>query len=279
MINPSERAYIAEHAYLPEHLPDYVSAISKTEPFLIDDFVIHVHANHLVFVGYPLREDRVDTQFVAALDEARARFNPSATSIIGPAFPPTLKDYTPSPPDEYYRLDLTQLVIPKKTRYMLRRARREVSINIGSYGIEHKKLIKTFLQGSHFDRATRYIFQRVSEYAKCDTVYLYEARNAHGDLIAFDIADLWSMDYAFYMFNFRSPKYNVPGVSDLLLAYIIERAQADGKRYLNLGLGIDAGIAFFKKKWGATPFLKYTAWTQESPKQGAWWEAYDQLSR
>ena len=41
MISPSERSYIAEHAYVPEHLPDYVTAISLTEPFLTGDFVSH----------------------------------------------------------------------------------------------------------------------------------------------------------------------------------------------------------------------------------------------
>ncbi|MFC1879686.1 phosphatidylglycerol lysyltransferase domain-containing protein [Chloroflexota bacterium] len=279
MITPSERAYIRKHAYVPEHLPDYVCAISQTEPFLIGDFVVHVSATHLVFVGYPLQKDQANPQMIAALDQAKARFNPAVTSVIAPDLPPTLEDYTPSPPDEYYRLDLSQLAISKKTRNMLRRARREVSISAGSFGREHKKLIKAFLHRSRFDRATRFIFQRASEYAKCDTAHVYEARTARGDLVAFDIAEFGAQAYAFYMFNFRSRKFKIPGVSDLLLAHIIERAQAEGKRYLNLGLGINAGIAYFKKKWGGTPFLKYTTWSQESPEQISWWQTLDQLSR
>lgn len=279
MISPSERSYIAKHAYVPEHLPDYVTAISETEPFLIGEFVVHVSATHLVFVGYPLREDWNHSQMIATLDGVKARFNPAVTSIIAPALPPTLGDVAPSQLDEYYRLDITHLVIPKKIRNLLRRAKQEVIISTGKFGKEHKKLIRAFLRRSSFDKKTRSIFHRVPGYAKCDTTAVYEARNAHGDLVAFDIAEFGARDYAFYMFNFRSRKHNIPGASDLLLAHIIDRAQAEDKHFLNLGLGIDAGIAFFKKKWGATPFLQYTYWVQKAAKQVAWWDAFDQLSR
>jgi hypothetical protein len=135
------------------------------------------------------------------------------------------------------------------------------------------------LHGSHFDSATKFIFQRLPEYAKCDNTAVYEARNEHGDLLAFDIAEFGARDYAFYMFNIRSRKHNIPGTSDLLLAHIIDRAQVEDKHYINLGLGINDGIAFFKKKWGATPFLKYTSLVQETNKQVTWSEAFDQLSR
>jgi hypothetical protein len=59
------------------------------------------------------------------------------------------------------------------------------------------------------------------------------------------------------MFNFRCRKRNVPGASDLLLHEIIEQARGQGKRFLNMGLGINDGVSFFKKKWGAEPFLPY----------------------
>ena len=74
MITASERAAILEHAYVPEHLPHYVTAISGTEPFLIDDFVVHLAWTQLVFVGYSLRGDFDETQMLDALGEAKARF-------------------------------------------------------------------------------------------------------------------------------------------------------------------------------------------------------------
>ena len=39
--------------------------------------------------------------------------------------------------------------------------------------------------------------------------------------------------------------------------YMVRLAQAEGKRYLNLGLGINPGIRRFKEKWGAAAFLPY----------------------
>lgn len=279
MITPAERAYITEQAYVPEHLPHYVTAIAQTEPFLIGNFVVHVAGQRLVFVGYPLSGNGSDEQLLASLAEAKARFRPTVVSIIAPALPAALNDYSLSPPDAYYRLDLTQLRIPQKTRNMLARARREVTIRVGSFGKEHKRLIEDFLRRQPLDDATRFIFQRVPEYVKCDTALVFEARTARGDLVAFDVAELGARQYAFYMFNFRSRQHNIPGASDLLLAQIIAHAQAEGKRYLNLGLGINAGVTFFKTKWGGVPFLNYVAGVQESRASVSWSDLFDRLAR
>lgn len=279
MITPAERAYIAEHAYIPEHLPHYVTAISQTEPFLVGDFVAHARGEHLIFVGYPLTQTckvSETLQVWRALDEAKARFKPSIVSILAPALPAALENRAPSSSDAYYRLDLAHLIVPQKTRNMLTRARREISVCEGEFSKEHRRLIDEFLRAHRLDDATRFIFQRVPEYVKCATASVLDARDARGDLVAFDLADFSARDYAFYLFNFRSRKYNIPGASDLLLAHLIERARAEGKRYVNLGLGIDAGVAFFKRKWGATPFAKYCACVQRAPR-AAWQDLPDQL--
>jgi len=279
MISNTERATILEHAYLPEHLPHYVTAISGTEPFLIDDFVVHLSGTQLVFVGYPLRGDFDDEKMLTALEDAKARFEPATVSIIAPTLLPAIQNCSPSPTDSYYRLDLSRLRIPKKTRNMLTRARREASVSIGEYRREHKKLVKDFIRSRQLDDGSRFIFQRLQEYAQCEGALVFEARNPRGNLVAFDIADFAAREYAFYMFNFRSEKHAVPGASDLLLFHVIKRAQAEGKRYLNLGLGIGAGIAFFKKKWGGIPFLDYVSCTQKSGAGESLSELLDGLSR
>ena len=38
---------------------------------------------------------------------------------------------------------------------------------------------------------------------------------------------------------------------------MIREASAQGKRFMNMGLGIDPGVTFFKTKWGGRPFLPY----------------------
>lgn len=279
MITPDERAFIAEHAYVPEHLPHYVSAISRTEPYLLGDFVVHVSGAHLVFVGYPLNGAFSKRQMLSALDEAKSRFEPALVSILAPALPATLEGCEPSSKDAYYRLELFPLRLPKKTRNMLTRARREVHVRIGEFGREHQRLVKEFLQTHSLDDATRFIFRRVSEYAKCASALVFNARTRDRDLVAFDIAEFGAREYVFYMFNFRSSKHAIPGVSELLLASVIAQARTDGKRYINLGLGIDPGITFFKKKWGATPFLGHVTCTQEIRPRASWDDVFDRFSR
>lgn len=279
MITPSERAYIAEHAYVPEHLPHYVTAISRTEPFLFGEFVAHVAGGQLIFVGYPLRGEHDEARLVATLDQAQAHVKPTAVSLIAPALPAAFNDWVLAPKDAYYRLDVTQFVVPPKNRNMLSRARREVTVEIGKFGKEHQRLIDDFVRARHFDGATRLIFQRIAEYVKCDSVLIFEARTTRGELVAFDVAELGAREYAFYMFNVRSRKLAIPGASDLLLAHLVEHAQTNGKHFINLGLGIKPGVTFFKLKWGATPFQNYIAVTPRISRAEAWSDLFDQLAR
>ena len=59
------------------------------------------------------------------------------------------------------------------------------------------------------------------------------------------------------MFNYSSDARYVPGASDLLLSEVVQQARAERKKYINLGLGINMGVTFFKRKWGGIPFLPY----------------------
>jgi hypothetical protein len=38
---------------------------------------------------------------------------------------------------------------------------------------------------------------------------------------------------------------------------MVNLAQMEGKKTINLGLGVNAGIRRFKEKWGGVPFLDY----------------------
>jgi hypothetical protein len=59
------------------------------------------------------------------------------------------------------------------------------------------------------------------------------------------------------MFNFSSDTLYVPGASDLLVSEMIKQAKIERKKFINLGLGINSGVTFFKKKWGGVVFLSY----------------------
>jgi len=259
MITTSQQDYIEDHAYVPEHIPHYVVAISQTEPFLFGDFLAYGKNDRLIFVGYPLKEPFEENRMRNALEKATKRFKPESVSLIAPAIPSSLNDCIRSTSDHYYRLDLSALSISQKLRNMLNRAGRELSVGKSrDFGKEHQKLIEGFLKTHPVDEATRFIFERIGGYlSSSTTAWVFDARNNRGELVAFDIAEFNPRNYAIYMFNFGSGTLYVPGASDLLVSEMIKQAKIEGRKYINLGLGINPGVAFFKKKWGGVAFLPY----------------------
>ena len=259
MITTAQEDYIGQYAYMPEHIPRYVTPISQTEPHLFGHFLAYAKKGHLIFVGYPLEETFEEKRMERALEEAVKCLKPDSVSLLAPAIPPSLlQDSSPST-DRYYRLDLSILSLSQKSRNMLRRAGREISIGKNPHFTqEHKKIVEEFLKSHSTDEATRIIFQRIDAYlSSSKTALIFEARTGDGDLVAFDIAEFMPRDYVMYMFNFRSKTRYIPGASDLLLSAVIEQAIAGGKKYVNLGLGINPGVSFFKEKWGGGVFLPY----------------------
>ncbi|MGD2124541.1 MAG: hypothetical protein PVG99_00585 [Desulfobacteraceae bacterium] len=257
MLNKEERRLVYEYAYLPEHLPDYVEAVSGGKAHLLDDYLCFTRRSHLLFIGYPLKGKTSDPQ--RAYQEACERFRPSTVAIIAPEIWLPAETYEGQPQDSYYRLDLGVERLDPEVAYMVRRASRELEVKEGALGREHQELVKAFLSSHALSREQKEIFKGIPRYLKRSrTTHLLEARK--GDvLVAFSIVDMGSARYAFYLFNFRAEKEHVPGASDLLLREMIGLARADGKNALNLGLGVHPGIRRFKEKWGGTPFLTYAS--------------------
>jgi hypothetical protein len=180
-------------------------------------------------------------------------------AVIASAIWLPAEQYEQQASDSYYGLDLPLTPPDAAVAYMLRRAQRDLQVTHGSFGKEHRKIIKAFLAGYSFNRRQIYLFKHIAQYLKAsDSTVLLEARREK-ELVAFNIVDLGAADYAFYLFSFRSSKINVPGASDLLFHEMLKLAHAEGKKAVNLGLGVNAGIRRFKEKWGGTPFLKYSS--------------------
>jgi hypothetical protein len=266
MITTEQFAYIEEHAYIPEHITHYVTAISKVEPFLFGEFLAYVKKDHLIFVGYPLEGAFEEKKMEKALNEARRRFKPREISLTAPKIPSSIAGSSQSPSDYYYRLGLSTLSISQKLRNMLRRADRDLVVErTKTLKEEHQEMVNEFLNTHTVDEATQFIFKRIPEYlSSAPSVWVFNAREKSGALAAFDIAEFGAKDYAIYMFNFRSDALYVPGASDLLLSEVIKCAKETNKKFINLGLGINPGVAFFKKKWGGVIFLPYAFCLYES---------------
>lgn len=304
MITADQRRFIATHAYVPEHLPAYVTAITGGQPHLVGDFVVYRCGDRLIFVGYPLSTPIDDAALIAAYDTAQREFRPRLTSITAPSLPGCVSACKPagmpaglhSETDVYYRLDLAEVRPPKKLRNLLRRAESEVTVQpAAGMGREHGRLVDEFLSVSAVQEDSRLIFQRLGRYVGSVGLFgaigrllpghsdargagspiILEARDDRGQLVAFDIV-AYAGEFGFYLFNLRSRERYVPGTSDLLLAHLVADARARGKRYLNLGLGINPGVAYFKEKWGAVPFLPQTSCILERPRN-PWEETLDAL--
>jgi hypothetical protein len=259
MITTAQQDYINEHAYVPEHITHYVTAISHAESFLFDDFLAYANNHRLIFVGYPLEETFDERRMGRHLENAIKRFKPRNIALTAPAIPSSLRNCAHPRPDQYYRLDLSSISISLKLRNMLKRADRELSVGKNNeFDEEHRKMIAEFLKTHPVDEATGFIFNRINEYlSSSPNVWVFDARNKRDELVAFDVAEFTPKEYAFYMFNFSSDARYVPGASDLLLSEVIQQAKKAGKRFINLGLGINPGVTFFKKKWGGVVFLPY----------------------
>ncbi|MEW6334045.1 MAG: hypothetical protein AB1558_07225 [Thermodesulfobacteriota bacterium] len=269
MITAAQQAHIDRHAYVPEQIPSYVVPISGTEPHLLGDYLVYTAAGRIILVGYPLCEPFETKRLERVLQDAVATFKPATVSLTAPAIPPPLGPGR-APDDHYYRLDLSTLSISQKLRNMLRRAGRELSVGVNpAFGREHREMVDLFLKTRSAGGDTRFIFERIDAYLDAsETAVLFEARSTRRELVAFDIAEFRPQDYAVYMFNFRSSALYVPGASDLLLSAVVERAAAAGKKYINLGLGINPGVRFFKEKWGGVPFLPHALCLHRPAKKG-----------
>jgi hypothetical protein len=255
MLSNAELKIIYRYAYLPEHLPDYVEAVSGASAHLIDNFLCFYRRNHLIFIGYPL--GNADADIRRAYTAACQKFKPSTTAIIAEKIWIASQSDKKQPPDRYYQLKLPLEMVDASVAYMVRRAEKELAVRIGNFGKDHQKLIKLFLTDHDLTKEQKHLFKRIPHYLKrSSSAHLFEARKEN-ILAAFSIVDTGSADYAFYLFNFRSGRINVPGASDLLFHEMVRLAQSEHKKAINLGLGVNAGIRRFKEKWGGVPFLAY----------------------
>jgi len=257
MLTREERVFVHKRAYLPEHLPDYVSGISGEEPFIHRNCLCFLGKGHLTFVGFPLKEEGGPVS--SLYESACERFSPETVSVIAPEIWLDSSSIERQPPDSYYRLDLPLGALEPDLAYMVRRAGRELQVIQGTFGRDHRRLIREFLKDRALSAAQHNLFKRIPNYLKkSSTSHLLEARRGK-DLVAFTILDTGSADFGFYLFNLRSGRDPVPGASDLLFYEMAGIAQSLGKKALNLGLGINEGIRRFKEKWGGHAFLPYAS--------------------
>lgn len=280
--NALRLAELTAQAITPDQLLPYVRAVSGLESRLCGGCALHHGGGQAVLVAYPAGKPDDMAAVDAALAEALALPGLEHITVIAARRPAAAPDTAQSTEDTYWSLPLPLVPPPgragQKVRNLVRRAGREIVIDqaggAGAWTPDHTALAEAFItrKGDALDAGSVYIFRKLGDYLEAaPDARLFSAREASGRLLACAIGDFSSFTTAFYMFAFRAPDAP-PGTADALLSALAAEGAARGHALLNLGLGMGAGVSFFKKKWGATLFLPCveTSWTPEPPKKRGW---------
>ena len=251
------QAKVAAGAVVPEQVPAYVCAVAGSTPRMIGSCVGYESAGHLVLVGYPMHDPRDQSAMAAAVDDALKLPGSARITVIGPARPAQAPAASPDRKDYYLSLPVPAPSPCQKLRNLLRRSGRDLTVEYGRQCTpEHMALVQRYLEERELAAGTRHIFQQLPRYIEASAGSLIvSARRADQRLAAFAVGEFASRHTAMYMFCFRSPDLAPPGSADLLLAELLKEALRRGQTRMNLGLAVNAGIGFFKRKWGAELFL------------------------
>lgn len=256
------------NAIVPDQLPLYVQAISGIKPVILNGFPFYLNDGHGVLPIFGGNAEEASL----AVDLALAMPGLKKLTVLATYAPPQAPASATITKDSHWVLDLPAHP-GQKIRNLLKRAGREIRLEQTAgktaFTEQHKNLCKLFgaRKKASLNAASLFIFTKIEPYLQAQTnAKLFSAWQ--GDSLAgFAVADFTSMEYPFYMFAFR--KENAPpGTADLILASIIAEAEASGYEQLHLGLGINPGVEFFKKKWGARILFPHVETTWSISKKG-----------
>jgi class 3 adenylate cyclase len=270
MIGPDRLSRVSAEAAVPEQVVAYVTAVAGSRPRLVGACVGYASDGDVVLVGYPLHDPRDEQAMAAAVQEALRIPGLRRITVVGPARPPQAPAQSRLMQDSYLFLSLPRPAPRQKLRNLLRRADRELTIDSGRYcGEDHMALVGRYLDERGLEAGTRHIFRQLPTYLQASPrSLLFSARRADGRLVAFCVGEFVSLSTAFFMFCFRDRDLAPPGSTDVLLAELLDEASRRGQIRMNLGLGINAGVRFFKQKWGAEALLPYVQVSWEPASRG-----------
>ncbi len=267
MIGPDRLSRVTAGAVVPEQVVGYVGAVSGARPRMLGDCVGYVSEESLVLVGYPLHDPRDVAAMAMAVNQALAVPDVRHMTVIGPTRPPQAPARAVVAEDGYFALPVPAPAPGAKLRNLLRRAGRELTLVRGRCLDEtHAALVERYIAERRLAPGTRHIFRQIPRYLTVSAgAQVVSALRADGRLAAFAVGEFAALSTAFFMFCFRDPTTAPPGSTDLVLSGLLQEARDRGQTLMNMGLGVSVGIRFFKRKWGAEPFLPYVE-TRWEPK-------------
>jgi hypothetical protein len=260
MLTSQEKCYILAHAYVPEHVVGLIASLSAGEPFLIDDYFCCRMDDWVIFIGYPLNDHFDPAHLATVLEKIKTRFRPGRISLIAPALPERyVSNCQERDSDNYYTLDARSPVIRSPVKRNLKKAAQRLSVECAAHmGEAHQGLMHEFVRNVAPPVRVKKLLYRMPRYVGGSSeCFVLNAWCSNDVLAAFYVIDFAAGDFANYIIGCYSKQNYVLGASDLLLMELIKASQEKGKRYIHLGLGVNAGIRRFKEKWGAKPSRNY----------------------
>jgi len=260
MITESEKIYILEHAYIPEHIVDLMTAVSGGEPYLIEDLFCCHKEDWLIIVGYPISNGFQSEDLETAFTKIIRQFKSKYVSIMATEIPDSLTgNCQDRESDHYYTLDIRDYIIKARLKKVVDEAHAQLKVKQSkNMGQDHLALMEEFMDRINPSTRVRTLYFKMPEYLdKAEMAYVLEARDKDNRLTGFYVIDLWAKAFTSYVVGCHSKSTFVPGASDLLFHEMLLISLDHGKRYMHLGLGVNKGIIQFKKKWGGKPTLAY----------------------
>jgi len=259
-LRSDDQDYVIRQAYVPEHIPDLMVAISEAEPFFVESYLGYAKDNWIIFVGYPLEGQFDAKKCITLVERIKTEFKPDIIWFIGPEIPASFKSSCRArQSDRYYYLDLAKFAIKSSLRRQVKRAAKKLVVEQSSvFGSEHQSLVNELMNRQKLPALISELYQSMPDYiANCETALLLDARDDVGNLSAFFVVETAAEKFDTYLLGCHSKVNYIPHASDLLFAEMIALAEHREVPGINLGLGVNPGIRRFKQKWGGKAFLEY----------------------
>jgi len=265
----SELDSILEKASIPEHSAAFMHAMSGGEPFLEGHYLFIAAEDWLLAMGYPLADEYRAEEFEKSLSRALQRTGAGDCWAICPDLPQRLKPHCCNR-DSYYILP-TDAAFPPRLNRLARRAADCLKVEESAvFTAAHRRLWAEFIGRKELPPNVRELYARTeSVLGRAPGLSLLNAWDSNGNLAASLLLDSAPCRFSSYLIGAHSRIHYTPYASDLLFHEMIGRAAENGKAYLHLGLGVNAGIRRFKTKWGAVPGLPYemAKWQENGAKK------------
>ncbi|MDO5538367.1 MAG: TraB/GumN family protein, partial [Desulfovibrionaceae bacterium] len=243
---------------IPEHSVSLMTRASRGRALRVDDYLFYTGADWIIGIGYPLEGEVSPDAFQAALRKAVSQTGSTDIRVAAPNLSGDMASHI-TKEDVYYVL-ATDKPVPSRLKNVAAKAGTELRLEAGTvFTPAHRRLWAEFTRKSGLPPNVQALYGCVEEMLAapdCELVLL-NAWMADGSLAACLVIDEFMPRFDTYLVGAHSKEHYAPHASDALFHLMVERARKRGKPYIHLGLGVNQGIARFKRKWGGIAALPY----------------------